>query len=256
MIGIMYPKDNWILKWLGKQLIQIGGVLDNQRADITYWLNWGYWEHSGLIKSLFDIVWFTHFENNKRLYILNKADLIVCQSKHGFIQLVEQGISEDKIAICPFAGASTNIKKKIIIGTSGRNYKHTDRKNRKERDRLKKDLDSSVFEFIHKDVTDDTYWKTIDYYLQTSTAEGGAMDILNAIYARVSVVSRDIGYIHSFKTDNDFIYKDYNELLSYFKTVENSIKQKDKVSVNFTWDKYGEWHGELFKECKWIVSQF
>ena len=51
------------------------------------------------------------------------------------------------------------------------------------------------------------------------------MDILNAIYSRTPVVSRNIGFIYSLRTDEDFIYEDYEELLLYFKNIEENVCQ-------------------------------
>lgn len=248
MIGIIYPDDGWILNKIGKELVKIGGVLDNKRADVTYWINWKYWQHFNLIKSKFDIVWFTHFDDDDTT-ILDKADLIICLSSHGQSELIKHKIESPKIKICPYMGVSINSKKKIVIGTSGRDYS-TGRKNRQERERLKKDLDGNIFEFIHANTTDDNFFQNIDYFLQTSLIEGGSMDILNAIYARVPVVSRDIGFIYDFKTDVDFIYKDYSQLLNYFKSIEKPIMQKDSYSVNFTWDNFRNWHSALFRELE------
>jgi len=192
-------------------------------------------------------VFFTHLDDDDTT-ILDKADLIICMSSYGQSELIKHGIESSKIKVCPYMGISINSKKKIVIGTSGRDYS-TGRKNRGELERLKKDL-LGIFEFKHTDITNDKFFQSIDYLLQTSLAEGGSMDILNAIYARVPVVSRDIGFIHTFKTDIDFIYKDYSQLINYFKSIEKSIMQKDRYSINFTWDKFREWHLALFKELE------
>jgi hypothetical protein len=44
----------------------------------------------------------------------------------------------------------------------------------------------------------------------------------------------------------DFIYEDYDELLFYFKSLEEEIKEKDKFSVDFSWDNFRDWHKNLF----------
>lgn len=239
-VHIISPKDNWILQKIGSKLQDI-----SCQKEITYYINWIYWKLvNNLKKSNFDAVLFTHFEG-KDIEILRKADLIICMSLHGKKVLLEQGIENNKIEICPYFGISVIKKKKIAIGTSGRNY-NSGRKNRQELDRLKKDLDSSIFEFKHSDITDDKFFTDIDYFLQTSTAEGGSMDILNAIYNRTPVVSRNIGFIYTFQTDSDFIYNDYGELLLYFKTMEKNIKQKDEAVKNCTWDNFRKWHIDLF----------
>lgn len=251
MIGIIYPNDGWILNKIGREIVKVGGVLDNKRSDITYWVNWCYWKilHPNLQKSKFDMVLFTHFDNNSKIYldVLDKADLIICMSDHGSQELIKHNIPPNRIKVCPYLGVSINIKKKVVIGNSGRNY-NTDRKNWKEVERLKKDLDNNIFEFRHCDTTDDKFFENIDYFLQVSTAEGGSMDILNAIYSRTPVISRDIGFIHTFKTDSDFIYNNYEGLLMYFKNIEENVKQKDNLSANFTWDNFRNWHAALFKE--------
>jgi len=240
MIGIVYPHDRWILEKIGKELVK---AFAEGRQDITYWINWKYWGHYKLIKSKFDIVLFTHYEGNG-IDILNKADLVVAMSKHGRKVLLELGIDKNKIKVCPYFGLSVSCKKKIVIGTSG--HCNISRKNFKEVEKLKSDLNPDIFSFRHQEITDDSFFRDIDYYLQTSIIEGGSMDVLNAIYARVPVVSRDIGFIYSFKTGTDFIYNNYRELLFYFKAIEKDISEKDKYSVGFSWDNFREWHKNLF----------
>ena len=247
MIGIIYPDDNWILNKIGKELVLAGG-LDNKRSKFTYWVNWCYWKikHPDLPKSKFDIIFFTHFDehSNKYIDVFDKADMIVCMSLHGNAELLKHGIGGN-IKICPYFGVSTSVKNKITIGTSGRQH---NRKNWQEIEKLKAELNPDVFKFVHKATTDDAFFMEIDYFLQASTIEGGSMDVLNAIYARVPVVSRDVGFICSYKTDTDFIYSDYNQLLDYFKIKQDAILKKDNYSKDFTWDNFKCWHQELFKE--------
>lgn len=244
---IFYPKDGWILEKIGRELSGI-------EIQANYYINWCYWKilDRKLTKSKFDAVMFTHFDEYSSLYldVLDKADLIICMSGHGKLKLMSRGIPENKIRICPYWGVSISVKKKIVIGTSGKIYK-SNRKNFKELDRLKKDLDSDIFEFKHADITNDDFFDSIDYFLQVSTAEGGSMDILNAIYARVPVISRNIGFIYDFKTSLDFIYEEYRQLLGYFKSIEEGIKEKDRLADTFSWDNFRNWHEELFKGYKW-----
>jgi len=240
MLNIISPKDNWILQKIGSKLQNI-----NCQKEITYYINWIYWKLiNNLKKSNFDIVLFTHFEG-RDLEILHKADLIICMSQHGKEVLLKNGIENSKIEVCPYFGVSVTEKKKIVIGTSGRDYS---RKNRQELENLKNDLDSDIFEFRHSDITDNKFFSDIDYFLQTSTAEGGSMDILNAIYSRTPVISRDIGFIYNNYTPSDFIYENYEELLFYFKGIEQDIKNKDEIVKNCTWDNFRNWHIELFKK--------
>lgn len=246
MLKIIYPKDQWILQKIGLILTQ---GLKNIPNDAIYYINWKYWKILGLKKSNFDIVLFTHFEKSDSVEILDASDLIVCMSDHGKSELIDKGVENEKIKVCPYWGTSAKFKKKIIIGTSGINTCPW-RKNRAEAERLQKDLDSDIFEFIHVKSTDDQFWKTIDYFFQPSIIEGGSMDILNAIYTRTPVISRNIGFISSFITYNDFIYDNYVELLHYFHSIEVGIKQKDRFSKDFTWDNFIRWHYDLFKNLK------
>jgi len=249
-INIIYPKDSWILQKIGLELTKIE---DNNiqiitgPGDINYYMDWVYWQAvNNLTKGRFDIVLFTHCSkgNEYRLFILDKADLVICMSAHGKQWLVNKGITN--VEICPYFGVSISTKKKIIIGTSGRNYTD-DRKNWQEVEQLKEDLDRNIFEFRHSDTTDDEFFKNIDYYLQASKQEGGCMDILNAIYSRIPIVSRNIGFIYSLRTAGDFIYEDYEELLLYFKNIEENAKAKDDCIRNFTWDNFRKWHINLFR---------
>jgi hypothetical protein len=241
---IFYPKDGWILEKIGRELSGI-------KIQANYYINWCYWKilDRKLTKSKFDAVLFTHFDEYSNLYldVLDKADLIICMSGHGKLELIGRGIPASKIKVCPYWGVSISKKKKVVIGTSGKNQ---DRKNRKELERLKKDLNSSIFDFRQSENTDNKFFTHIDYYLQTSIAEGGSMDILNAIYSRVPVVSRDIGFIYNFKTSLDFIYTNYGQLLGYFKSIEESIKEKDRFADTFRWDNFRNWHIELLNKGK------
>jgi len=251
-INIIYPKDNWILQKIGLELTKIEDKniqIVTGPGDINYYIDWVYWQEvNNLTKGKFDIVSFAHCSKPKehKLPILDKADLVICMSVHGKQWLTEKGIESKKIEICPYFGISVSTKKKILIGTSGRNYAD-DRKNWQEIEQLKKDLDSSIFEFKHCNTTNDEFFRDIDYYLQASKQEGGCMDILNAIYSRTPVVSRDIGFIRSLKTAGDFIYEDYEELLLYFKNIEENIKAKDNCIENWTWNNFREWHISLFR---------
>lgn len=251
-VNIIYPKDSWILQKIGLELLKINDKniqLSNNQADINYYMDWTYWQSvNNLAKGKFDIVLFTHCskKNEYRLSILDKADIVVCMSLHGRQWLVEKGINDEKIEVCPYFGVSIGKKKKIVIGTSGRNYPD-DRKNWQEVEQLKKDLDNSIFEFKHSNTTDNKFFENIDYYLQASKQEGGSMDILNAIYSRTPVVSRNIGFIYTMQTNGDFIYDDYEELFLYFETIEENIKQKDEAIKNCTWDNFRKWHIDLFR---------
>ena len=258
-VNIISPKDNWILQKMGLELVKasdigidfVNGQTQDMEADINYYINWCYWKilYPELPKSKLDIVFFTHFDDNSKTYldVLNKADLIICMSLHGEQTLIEYGIPKNKLKVCPFFGVSATRKKKIVIGTSGRNY-NTERKNKQEIEQLKKDLDSSMFEFRHSNITDDSFFENIDYFLQASTAEGGSMDMLNAIYTRTPVISRDIGFIYNNSTPSDFIYENYEELLFYLKGIEQDFKNKDEFTKNCTWDNSRDWHLKLFKE--------
>lgn len=260
-VNIISPPDNWILQKIGLELLKIkskeieiiGSRERNLDCDINYYINWCYWRilNPNLDKSDFDVVLFTHLDkiNTRFLDVLDKADLIVCMSMHGKQELIKQKIEAEKIRICPYFGVSINVKKKIIIGTSGRDYK-SERKNRIELENLKRDLDSNIFEFKHSDRTNNDFFSSIDYYLQTSTAEGGSMDILNAIYSRTPVISRNIGFIYSMASPNDFIYKNYEELLSYLQNIEKGFKEKDLHIKNHTWDNFRNWHITLFKDLQ------
>ncbi len=260
-VNIVYPKDNWILQKIGLELLKIkpenieiiGSQKRNLDCDINYYINWCWWKilNPNLDKSKFDVVLFTHLDSENKIYLdtLDKADLIICMSIHGKQELIKQKIKEEKIRICPYFGVSINIKKKIIIGTSGRDY-NSKRKNRIEIEKLKRDLDSSIFEFKHSDRTNNDFFSSIDYYLQTSTAEGGSMDILNAIYSRTPIISRKIGFIYSLVSLNDFIYCNYEELLKYLQDIGKGFKEKDLYIKNFTWDNFRNWHIALFKEIR------
>lgn len=255
ILNIVYPKDNWILQKIAQELLKINSksveLTSGQKrsGDINYYINWAYWKilYPELPKSKLDIILFTHLDSSSKTYlsVLDKADLIICMSSHGKQELIKRGIPKNKLEVCPYFGISITEKKKIIVGTSGTNC---DRKNRQEVKQLKKDLDDNIFEFTHSTITDDKFFADIDYYLQASKQEGGSMDILNAIYSRTPIVSRNIGFIYNNYTPSDFIYENYGELLFYFKGIEQDIKNKDEIIKNCTWDNFRNWHIELFRQ--------
>ena len=72
------------------------------------------------------------------------------------------------------------------------------------------------------------------------------MDILNAFYAGVRVISRPIGFMYDMATDDDFIYSDIDEVASFFKQMGKAKLDKlDKIK-NYTWNNFREEHLWLF----------
>jgi len=266
--------DDWILGIIARQLLEIRDpeiAIDRSnkpdtKADVNYYINW-----QGFVKqpkSRFDMIWFSHLCGSEEIIALRKADLIIAKSTHGKRTLQELGFNPEKIKIFEGIGAATNEFKKINIGFAGRLcYKR--RKGEDELWKLAEILDSRIFKFylLGKDMTlrsftdklkqvadaelvkDDVamFFKTIDYYLQSSYVEGGSMDIINAINTGTIIASRDIGFYHDFKTAEDFTYETYQELQEYFiRLQEPKLAKLQRAEIN-TWDRFRSWHAELFK---------
>jgi hypothetical protein len=267
----------WILETISNELIKLKAVdikltrshTTDFTADINYYINWKHWKSidPNLKKSNFDMVYFTHFEKDDTLEILNAADLIIAQSNHGLTCLLEKKIAERKIKVISGMGPKPNINfRKIKLGISGRPYEYTNRKRQDLLVELSKDLNHHIFQFVfsnhHWDavakdmrknnadciVLGSKFWETIDYWLSTAEIEGGPMDVINAFYAGIPVISRSIGYFDDMKTKEDYVFKDYAELLHHLQQIENSKIDKLAKILGYTWDNFRKWHARLFQE--------
>lgn len=268
--------DKWILGIIARQLLEIetGDIkIDRSNkmdpdADINYYLNWQRFINN-IPKSNFDIIWFSHLCGEDEILALRKADLIIAKSTHGKNILKDLGFSARKIKIFNGIGSSTNKFKKINIGFAGR-LCYKKRKGEDELFKLAKELNKEIFKFylfgnestlikfskelsniadvelIKSDI--ELFFNTIDYYLQCSHVEGGSMDIINAINTGTPIISRDIGFFHDFKTEEDFLYSNFDQLLKYFRKIESSKLAKIERSKINIWDNFREWHIDLFKE--------
>jgi len=74
------------------------------------------------------------------------------------------------------------------------------------------------------------------------------MDILNAIYVGKPIISKDIGFIYDLKTNEDIIFKDYVDLLSQIKVIEESKEKKIEEIKKYTWDNFELYHDYLFSK--------
>lgn len=270
-VNVVYPKDNWILQIIALELLKakspevvFGGSqkLDSE-ADFNYWINWKWWKHlyPGLDKSKYDVIWFTHFDEEDSTEIIDRADLVVAKSLHGCKCLENKGISGSKIRILSAIGPIKGIKfRKVRLGISGRPYLKTKRKGEDLLIQLSEDLNSDVFEFVFSNkkwldlnikcriVEGNKFYDEIDYWLSTSKAEGGPMDIINAIKCGIPIISTNIGFIYNLKTYEDFTYNNYEDLLDYLERIQDSKLDKLKISKQYTWDNFRKWHIGLFKE--------
>jgi len=267
----------WILGTISNELIKLKADdlkltrshTTNFMADINYYINWKHWKtiDPDLKKSNFDMVYFTHFEKDDTLEILNAADLIIAQSNHGLKCLLDKKIPERKIKVILGMGPKPNVKfKKIKLGISGRPYEYTNRKRQDLLVKLSTDLNNHIFQFVfsnhHWDavikdmqknnadciVSSNTFWETIDYWLSTSEIEGGPMDVINAFYAGIPVIFRSIGYFDDMKTKEDYVFNEYADLLSQLKQIENNKLDKLFKISDYSWDNFRDWHIRLFKE--------
>jgi len=284
-VHIRDVRDNWIMQRFGDELARLTdkdilfttGIKPDSKADINYYVNWTNEKPSlfDLPKTKLDIILFTHFEQRKLNYgkeskVLKWADKFTCMSKHGKTELLKRGIPKTKIDVSEGIGVSIDYRKKIKIGWAGKPNFQTGRKGNGEFKQLTRELDSDIFKFIlYGDssyihslgkqfidggadveiINDYNYFlNTIDYYLSPSTIEGGPMDMLNAYYAGIPIVSMDIGFFHTIKTKDDYCFKDYDDLLSFFMKKQNTRKQKMKIIAPYNWDNYRKWHIRYFKK--------
>ena len=283
-VHIRDVRDSWIMQIFGDELAQLNdkdihftiGKSQNFKADINYYINWTNNQPclNELKKTKCDIILFTHFEEEhfkEENKIIKWADLFTCMSKHGEIKLKERDISNKKISVIESMGISTNIRKKITIGWAGRPYYSLSRKNSQYLIKLAKDLDNTIFKFVFysrradakslaekmnnygADIevlnTDyDCFLNSMDYYISPSNMEGGPMDMLNAFYAGIPVIAKNVGFFHTLKTKDDFMFSSYTELLKFFKSKERAKTQKIKVIEPYTWDNFRKWHINYFRK--------
>ncbi len=269
--------NGWILEKISNELIKLRSPdiklshsnHTNFSADINYYINWKHWKtiDPGLKKSNFDIVYFTHFEEDDTLEILNAADLIISQSRHGLKCLLDRKIPQRKTVFIPGMGPKADVKfKKIKLGISGRPYGYTNRKRHDLLVELAGHLDNHLFQFVFSDdhwhkiikemrqagadcvVSKSAFWEIIDYWLSPSESEGGPMDVINAFYAGIPVISRSIGYFDEMKTEDDIVFNDASDLLGRLKEMQNRKLNKLSKTASYTWDNYREWHLRLFRE--------
>lgn len=287
IVNIVYIPEGWILDKIAEKIMEIPdpeykilkSKLTDYGADINYFVNWKVFSPAQQ-KSRCDGCWFTHFEVSdfdKKLdqLILGRMDFITAKSTHGKLELLKRGIPEDKIHILTGIGVSPDlhVKKKIIFGISGRPYFTTRRKGEDLLIRLSKDLNNNIFQFMFKGkywepivikmqengmeaeiVEDDNLFYLIDYYLQTSRAEGGSMDILNAAFVGIPIISRDIGFFYDLKNSGDIIFKNYDDLLSKLKKIENIKLDRIRKMEKYTWDSFLKYHDHLFKKMLKIIN--
>jgi len=274
-INIVNIKENWIMDKIADEICYIepeGFKLTRSQvaindADVNYWVNWKTFRHT-FPKTKFDMIFFTHLDGlDWEKIILDKSDLIVCMSEHGKEVLLKEKVPKNKIRICKYFGVSIHKRRKILLGISGRFYS-TKRKGEEIILRLARDLDKDIFSFYLKgrgfiniinalekrgfetlQVNDNTFYDKIDYYLSTSFAEGGNMDVLNALYCGIPIISRNIGFFKQYKTFVDCSYSKYEELLWFLKAIgEAKNFKRCNIMKNQTWLNFRNWHLKLFKE--------
>jgi len=277
-------RDGWIMQKFGDELQKLKSNYikftfskePNYAADINYYINWTNDNPrlDKIKKSKCDIILFTHFESehfHEENAVIKWADYFTCMSQHGKEELIKRGINSNKIGIIEGIGVSVKRQRKIVIGWSGRPYYHLKRKCVDILVKLARDLDEKIFKFVIKNknnesnkliqqmrdfnadlevvhITDDTFFDKLDYYLSSSNAEGGPMDLLNAMYAGVPVIARDIGFFHTLRTSEDFLFYNYEDLLRFLKEKEKIRKDKYKLLEPYTWTNFRSWHIDFFKQ--------
>jgi len=269
--------SNWILGKIADELLKIKYAdlnLDkrniySKEADINYYINWQRFSLS-CPKSKFDIVWFSHICKPVELEILKRADLIISQSEWGKGELLKNGFDARKIKVAPPCGKQEGLRfNKIKLGFAGKLYESS-RKGEGEFIQLANCLDENIFSVVvfgsddkldilieelskridtqHIGEDSHKFFNSIDYFVSTSTEEGGPLDLLNASFLGIPIVAKDTGNFKEVKTSEDFLYENFNELLGYFKKIEKVKLAKSSMANKYTWDNFRNWHIDLFKE--------
>jgi glycosyltransferase involved in cell wall biosynthesis len=283
-VHIRDVRDGWIMQVIGDYLTELNdkdilfttGKKQDFSADINYYINWTNNEPKldKLEKTKCDMIMFTHFEPEHIKHedaIIKWADLYTCMTRHGEQELIKRRVAPEKIGVIEAFGVSTKFRRKITIGWAGRPYELLMRKNLGILVDLAKDLDNTVFNFMVYDTRGeswniinkmrkndadvqiikenyDFFLNSLSYYLSPSKVEGGPMDILNAFYAGVPVVAMDIGFFNTLKTTDGYCFKDYDDLLEFFKKIEQKKKENFKKIEPYTWDTFKRWHIKHFRK--------
>jgi glycosyltransferase involved in cell wall biosynthesis len=205
-----------------------------------------------------------------------RADAIVCMSYKGASELMDLGISENKLVVI-YAGITPQKPRaiiqhdKLMVGVVC-----FEQPNGRKRSHILIDLawmlDNSKFNFViagggmqntcnmmintgasvqyYENLSDEEMnelYNALDVLLVTGYIEGGPLTVLEALSAGVPVISSDVGYAHDL-LPKECIYHTVEELIDKLNNFVPHIDHALQAEVNEqTPKRYTDRHGELFE---------
>jgi hypothetical protein len=272
--------DSWII---GKFAIKLNECLLNLKidsdiarhpdptADINHHLI--YFNYDGK-KYSNDTLMITHIDNQTKLEKLKKqlevAELGICMSRETLDNLVNLGVSRDKLSYINPAHDGVITPRPKVIGITSRMY-NDGRKREYFLSRLAKDIDCNFFSFkimgegwdkqvdeLKQNGFQVEYIKSfdhskyvalmplLDYYLYTGQDEG-QMGFVDAVAAGVETIVTPQGYHLDAREGLTHSFNTYKELLSIFKSLQNKKLKSINSVATWTWNNYALKHVDIWE---------
>jgi hypothetical protein len=255
-IKVTAKKDGWLISRLVKTLLKDERFSESV-GSINYFFP--YYAYNNYKEN--SVAFFTHREEHPKFSrrreqwdrTAKQVDLRIAMSKPYYDLLSKYG---DTVIIEP--PITENLRHRVYrFGLAGRFYKS----DRKGRDLIKRLNNHPISKYIQFKFTSDpgfgdvkryksfkdmeNFYGDLDFYLCTSTVEGGPMPVKEAYYCNVPVIApKNVGFCDKYSTYS-YNKNDFNSLV---KIVEKIVKPKlsyDQVSPK-TWINN---HIKVFKSC-------
>lgn len=242
----LITETSWILGRCAKELHnRLGWSINSKEpADVDYHLP--YWRGINLDRDPgIRVGFFTHGFNRARS-LVGKFDAVVCMNLEMLqITTVENGIGCRRPAAIVLPGVDAPARMPVF-GVAGRTYSD----GRKGQDLVRKAVNEG-YDFLSlgpgpwpcesagADPTRNTFlgfWNKIDYFVVTSTDEGGPIPALEAIAHRVPVIAPDVGFCWELP------------VIRYECGNWESLKAVlHDLTITPTWAEWAEQHGRFFE---------
>jgi glycosyltransferase involved in cell wall biosynthesis len=224
-------------------------------ADLQYYIN-----YSARTRPMapVEVGFFTHSENEtnaRRRYFdtAREVDHCVCMSSRYAEELIESGISPEKITTIAPGVDLQKLQPKIRVGVVGRTY-HTGRKGEAL---VAEVMDVAGIEWrftgsgwprpsvriAESEMAD--FYNSLDYVLVPSLYEGGPMSVLEGLACGIPIISSDVGWVSEyphipFETGNaESLRNVLTALVAERQVLRDSVLDR-------TWDRWADEHLKLF----------
>jgi glycosyltransferase involved in cell wall biosynthesis len=249
-VNIITEQYDWILKRAAEELLPLGWTINEpeNKADIDYYLPYLLFNPGKNIK----VSYFTHLETGSDILSLNKYTKFQdikekCKYKIAISGDTKRKLKDER---CPIIKLGSAFKKEITFGVCGKVHP-TGRKN----EHFVKKLCDEGYKviawghgwpceiFSNKIEELESFYKSIDYLIVTSSIEGGPVPVIEALSLGVPVIAPQIGWCWDYPVIR-YNRDDYDSLYSVIAS----------LTCLPTWDAWRYKHEVLFKEI-WRESQ-